>query len=120
MSIIGDKLEKMCRDHFNELMISFGELARCIGYGEDESDCYIITRRRDGSIVWNTCVGGYVWLDRLKGQGYVKSSNGEDWDDLTRLELEMPLAPKEAEFICQRRSPEQEELINHTDQIHKG
>lgn len=103
MSETKDKLERMCRKHFNELMISFGELARCIGYGEDDMDCYIITRRRDGTIVWNTCVGGYVWLGRLKGQGYVKAHNGDDWDDLTRLELEMQRCPREPEFMLERR-----------------
>jgi hypothetical protein len=108
MSETGDKLEKMCRDHFNEPFLLCGEVARCIGYGEDERDCYIITRRRDGEVVWATCVGGYVWLDRLKGQGYVKAHNGEDWDDLTRLEIELRRCPREPEFILERRPYEPE------------
>ncbi|MDO8683949.1 MAG: hypothetical protein Q7N50_10765 [Armatimonadota bacterium] len=99
-------LHKMCVDHFNEPMISFGKLARCIGYGETAVDCYIITQLCNGEILWNTCVGGYVFLDRLKGQGYVKSTGGEDWDDLTRLESELREAPKKEKFLL---------LLDHND-----
>lgn len=99
------ELEAMCREHFNEPMLSCEEVARCIGYGEDESDCYIITRRRDGSIIWNTCVGGYIWLRCLKGQGYVRSTSGEDWDDYFRLDnvLQINRCPREPEFILKLR-----------------
>jgi hypothetical protein len=86
----------MARKHFNEPMISFGKLVRCIGYSETAVDCYIIVKDIDGKETWNTCVGGYTFLDALKGQNYVKAHNGEDWDDLTRLESDLP--PKEPEF----------------------
>lgn len=95
-----DNLEAMCRAHFNEPMISHGEIGRCIGYGETAVDCYIIVQKLRGEIVWNTCVGGYIFLNRLKGQKYIKSTSGEDWDDFTRLDSELALngAPKQTTF----------------------
>lgn len=102
-------LEKMCRDHFNEPMIVSFDLVRCVGYAEDEMDCYIIIRYRNWMLAddnevddrWHTCVGGYTFLDRLKGQGYVRGNNGEDWDDFTRLDKILTLnnAPRATDFI---------------------
>jgi hypothetical protein len=89
-------LRDMALEHFNEPMLSFGKLVRCIGYGETAVDCYIIVKDSSGKETWNTCVGGYTFLHGLRGQNHVKAHNGEDWDDLTRLEGELP--PKEAEF----------------------
>ncbi len=88
-------IEKMCREHFNEPMLSFEELGRVIGYGEDACDCYLIVKKMDGSIIWNTGVGGYIFLDRLKGQW-----PGGEWDDYKRLDntLELNKCPKEKEF----------------------
>lgn len=105
------ELLDMCLAHFNEPMISFEEVVRCIGYGETGADCYIITRKRGGEIIWNTCVGGYVFLDRLKGQGHVKSTSGEDWDDLTRLcsSLAHNGAPCEPEFRLELRHEDMED-----------
>lgn len=72
--------------HFNEPMLSMGEVVRLIGYGETAIDCYFIVAKPRSVVAWLTCVGGYTFLDRLKGQGYVKSTSGEDWDDLYRLD----------------------------------
>lgn len=98
-------MEEMCRLHFNEPMISFHEIARCIGYGETALDCYIITRHIGGKIVWNTCVGGYTFLDRLKGQEHVVSTEGENWDDFTRLDSSLALngCPREESFLLDVR-----------------
>lgn len=93
-----DKLEKMCRDHFNEPVLLHTELGRCIGYAEDERDCYIIVKSADGHVYWHTCVGGYVWLDRLKGQ-----DPAGDWDDFVRVDRDLEhRCPKEKEFICKK------------------
>lgn len=101
VSVHSQELHDMCVEHFNEPMISFEEICRCIGYAETAIDCYILTRKKGGAIVWNTCVGGYTWLNRLRGQGYVKAHNGEDWDDLTRIDggLTRGDCPKEPEFL---------------------
>jgi hypothetical protein len=93
----------MCRSHFNEPLIVGFEIARLIGYGEDDSDCYLICQHPkypDGETKWWTAVGGYTFLDRLKGQGYVRSTSGEDWDDFWRLDnfLSLNGAPKADEF----------------------
>ncbi len=87
----------LCLAHFNEPIICHTLVCRLIGYGEDEMDCYLICRRPDGTIFWNTFVGGYTFLDRLKGQGRVIAHNGEEWDDLSRLSsfLEFNGCPKE-------------------------
>ena len=94
---------EMCLTHFNEPIIVSFDVVRLIGYGEDESDCYLICQHPeypDGKTVWHTAVGGYVFLDRLKGQGYVRSTTGEDWDDLYRLDnfLSLNGAPRAEEF----------------------
>jgi hypothetical protein len=94
------ELHQMCLDHFNEPMISFGELVRCIGYGETARDCYILVRKQGGQVIWNTCVGGYVFLDSLRGNNVAG-----DWDDLRRLDSELhgAGAPKEEKFLIELR-----------------
>lgn len=94
-------LERMCRAHFNEPMLSFGELARCVGYGEDDQDSYILVKRKDGNIIWHTGVGGFTWLTMLKGQAVVYAYNGKIWNDFTRLDSELSLngCEPEEEFI---------------------
>jgi hypothetical protein len=91
------------RAHFNEPVISGFEVGRVVGYGEDAIDCYLIVRRPNpkADLLWHTAVGGYHWLDRLKGQNHVVGYTGEDWDDLFRLDsfLAMNGAPREAEFL---------------------
>lgn len=95
-----EKLHQLALRHFNEPMLAHQEVVRCIGYGETAIDCYIIAKRPRGRVVWLTCVGGYTFLGRLKGQGYVLSTSGEEWDDLYRLDrsLELNGCPKEESF----------------------
>ncbi len=115
-------LYEMCLQHFNEPLLIYSfkpnmclEIARCIGYYESAIDCYIIVKQSDGSIRHCTCVGGYYWLDRLKGQNFVVPHFEEDriknpyWDDIVRIsnDLERHGCNKEAEFILK---------INHRDQ----
>lgn len=87
--------------HFNEPMLSFGVLSRCVGYGEDDMDAYVLVKQRDGKIIWNTLVGGYTFLNLLNEQNKIISTEGELWTDLSRLdnELERNGCPKEKEFI---------------------
>lgn len=107
MSEPGNKeLYEMAKAHFNEPIISFGEVVRLIGYGEDERDCYLITQRMHGEIRWNTCVGGYTFLDRLAGQGRTVPSAadaGGVWDDLWRLDngLHLNGAPRRDTFLLE-------------------
>lgn len=106
-------LYNMCLSHFNEPVL-VDKIGRCIGYAEDEQDCYIIIaypgdwdkefNKRESKIVWHTCVGGYIWLHRLKGQNLVypnyPSYVGEIWDDFERLDMQLSLngCPKQKEF----------------------
>lgn len=112
-------LLEMCRQHFNEPMLACEQVVRCIGYAETGVDCYIITRRFGGKIVWNTCVGGYIFLDRLKGQEYVRSSSGEDWDDLFRLDSTLALngAPREPEFLIELRHEDMEDRCSIAESL---
>lgn len=89
--------------HFNEPILIGFDLCRCIGYAEDEEDCYLLVQHPNYGRVKHTFVGGYTYLNCLKGQGYVESTSGEDWDDFFRLDtlLELNGAPKEQEFICE-------------------
>lgn len=103
MSAMPD-LEQMCRDHFNEPMLSSFEVVRCIGYGEDEHDCYVIMLHRGGKRTWHTCVGGYIFLDALRGQDHIITGVNE-YDDLGRLDSMLSLngAPKQDEFLLELR-----------------
>ena len=62
-----------------------------IGYGEDETDCYLIIQYLGGRVAWPSAVGGYYWLTRLKGQEMVVGTNGESWDDFVRLDSVLEL-----------------------------
>jgi hypothetical protein len=98
-------LEKMCRDHFNEPVLLHFEVGRLVGYAEDEADCYLIINYPNPvRTVYHTCVGGYHWLDRLRGQHLVISRDGERWDDYYRIDkaLELNGAPKVETFIIKR------------------
>lgn len=105
-------IHQMCLDHFNEPVLICFELARLIGYGEDADDCYLIVNYPDRGVVWHTAVGGYTFLDRLKGQGFVvpthPSFEGETWDDLIRLDGMLALngVVKEEKFIVDIRPEE--------------
>lgn len=101
---MASKLQNEILSHFNEPMLCCGIVVRCIGYGEDDMDCYVVMRQAKPYHIYphtpifrHTCVGGYTFLDKLKGQGHVKAYNGEDWDDLTRLDDDLARAdaPKE-------------------------
>lgn len=102
----------MCLNHFNEPVLMTFDLARLIGYGEDADDCYLIVKYPSRGIVWHTAVGGYMFLNQLKGQNAVSptypSYEGEMWDDLTRLDsmLTVNNVPREDTFIVDIR-PEQ-------------
>ena len=98
-------IREMCEQHFNEPIISNEEIVRLIGYGETAVDCYLICSSMSRGVYWNSAVGGYMFLDRLKGQGHVRSTEGEDWDDFVRLDnvLELNGAPKIDNFIVEIR-----------------
>lgn len=107
-SIFDSRIRDMCMVHFNEPILTDYGVVRLIGYGETAVDCYLLCRktrsdraRKLGDVIWHTAVGGYYFLDRLKGQGYVESREGEDWDDFKRLDdrLGRNGAPKEGQFM---------------------
>jgi hypothetical protein len=99
-------LKEEVLSHFNEPVITGFKVGRVIGYAEDDHDCYVVIRypgtyEKLGKVIWHTCVGGYHWLDRLKGQSYVRSNSGEDWDDFVRISNALVLngCPEEKEPI---------------------
>lgn len=96
------------RGHFNEPVLMGFDLARVIGYGEDDDDCYLIVQYPRRGISRSTMVGGYTFLDRLKGQNYVRSTTGEDWDDFTRMDslLHHNGVPRVEEFLIEDRTTE--------------
>lgn len=95
------ELYQTALDHFNDPVICNGRLARLVGYAEDEWDCYYIME----SLYYyqpkwyQTCVGGYTFLDALKGQNEVVSTTGEVWDDITRLQCDLPTPYDEFELV---------------------
>lgn len=105
-----ETIEERCRRHFNEPVIAMSEVCRCVGYAEDDHDCYYVLRSTKGRHpqFWHTAAGGIIWLDRLRGQNHVRSSTGEDWDDLTRLDSWLALngAPRAETFIVEHENAE--------------
>ena len=90
--------------HFNEPILLGFNLGRCVGYGEDDDDCYLIVKFPDRpSYTRHTFVGGYTYLDCLKTQNLVTATNGEVWSDFTRLDnlLELNGASKESEMVLE-------------------
>lgn len=87
--------------HFNEPVICNGRLARLVGYAEDEEDSYFILESKYyiHPIWYQTCVGGYTFLDVLKGQNQVVSTTGEVWDDVTRLQSDLPPPREQFELV---------------------
>jgi hypothetical protein len=100
-----NKFEAMCREHFNEPVLTHLKIGRVIGYGEDDRDCYVIIAYPNERTIWHTCVGGYTFLNLLKEQGVVAAHNGERWDDLWRIDGDLTRAgcPKVDEFILNIR-----------------
>lgn len=107
-----NQIEKMCRDHFNEVVLIYlhGGIGRLIGYGEDEEDCYLIVQfpnNEKKDIQWVTAVGGYIFLRPLKGQNEVIPKNpafeGEVWDDYFRLDYSLTInnCKPSSEFITE-------------------
>lgn len=108
-----NEIEQMCREHFNEPVLLVFNLARLIGYGEDADDCYLIVKYPyPRGVVWHTAVGGYTFLNILKGQNKVMAAypefEGEYYDDFNRLDtmLELNGAEKEKEFKVEMRTDE--------------
>ena len=98
-------LYEEARKHFNEPILICFELCRCIGYAEDEEDCYLIVHSPSRGIYWNTFVGGYTYLACLKEQGITNPKYpkfpGEIWTDYSRLDslLELNGVPKAKRFL---------------------
>jgi len=96
-----NKIYNMCVSHYNEPVLMEGQVARLVGYAEDDDDYYLLVKYPFGSRykernTWHTAVGGYIFLDKLKGQKEVVATTGDIWDDFTRLDslLELNGAPK--------------------------
>jgi hypothetical protein len=103
-------LEQMCRDHFNEPAVFGLEIGRVIGYAEDDHDCYVIVKFAhypEGRIVYHSCVGGYVFLERLRKQDATKMRDGRIIDDLDRLDTMLALngAPRVESFLVKTLPP---------------
>lgn len=111
--MVEQSIQAMCRDHFNEPIICSSEIVRLIGYGETAIDCYLICSSTKRVIYWNSAVGGYTFLGRLKGQRHVRSADDKDWDDFVRLDslLELNGAPKVKDFIVDLRPDDYEGRI---------
>ena len=95
------ELYQTALDHFNEPVICNGRLARLVGYAEDEWDCYYIVESLYYHLPkwYQTCVGGYTFLDVLKGHNSVISVAGDIWDDIFRLQSDLPPAREQFELV---------------------
>ena len=96
-----NRLLEEVRSHFNEPVLIDFHLGRIVGYAEDKYDCYMIVHMyHTEAKVWQTMVGGYYYLDMLKHQSKVISTEGEHWNDFTRLDglLQLNGVPKAEQF----------------------
>lgn len=80
----GEAIFKQCADHFNEVVLAFGSVARLCGFGQDPQDYYYLMRNPTwptrGELAWSSAVGGFI---ALKGK--------IDQADYERLEYYMSL-----------------------------
>ena len=94
------------KSHFNEPVLVGFTLQRCVGYAEDEDDCYMIVSGHTG-LSYVPMSGGYVYLACLRDQGVTIPVNptfkGEIWTDFTRLDSLLTLngVPKFKNFILE-------------------
>lgn len=90
------------KSHFNEPVIIGSEVCRIIGFGVDDEDYYLIVNSRSRGKFWMTFVGGYIYLDCLKGQHAIASKHTDEiWDDYFRMNSFLTLngVPEEKEFV---------------------
>lgn len=88
MSNVKNPIFEEVKKHFNEPVLYGTQLGRLIGYARDMHDQYHIVAYPgypESKIIWHTAVGGYIFLDALKGQNVVNATNGEVWDDFFRM-----------------------------------
>jgi hypothetical protein len=92
-----------CQRYFNKVVLDGWDAVRLIGYGETAVDCYYIYLSPRRGIYWSSAVGGPATLDGLHGQQYILSSEGEHWDNYTRLDglLSLNGAPPAEKFLCE-------------------
>ncbi len=84
---ISQDLHDLVKAHFNEPVLTDFQVGRIIGYSQDAMDCYMMIRYPNPTkVIHHTMVGGYYFLDRLKGQNLVISTQGEEWDDYFRID----------------------------------
>lgn len=55
------------KDQFNDIIIDPSlKVARIIGYGEDDYDCYVIIRYENGEVSWlSMCVKFFILKDKI-------------------------------------------------------
>ena len=78
-------LYEEAKSHFNEPVLIDLTVGRIIGYAETEEDCYLLVNTKTMGVVWQSYVGGYIYLDCLKGINPVKSSYDYLLDDYEYL-----------------------------------
>jgi hypothetical protein len=114
-----EDLLQEARDHFNEPILVGFDLCRCVGYAEDDEDCYLIVNVPRRGLVWHTFVGGYTYLTILKSQ----DKCGE-WNDFTRLDslLELNGIPKVKEMIIlnETQRPGKEDSVRLDHAVQEG
>lgn len=64
-------------------------VSRLIGYAEDDRDGYLILTNKERGVFWLTAVGGYCFLDGLKGQNRMEDASGVASDDFSRLDQDL-------------------------------
>lgn len=110
MKIARPDLSAEIQSHFNEPVLVFFQLARCVGYAEDEDDCYMVIHRPNpynDTIWWSLCTG-YVFLDCLKNQRIMQDADGNTCTDFSLLDgwLALNGAPKYKNFLVIERDEE--------------
>jgi len=96
------KLYDEAKKHFNEPVLVGFDLGRVVGYAEDDEDCYLIVVMPRRGRIKVSFVGGFTFLDCLRGRHEIQSLyTPEIWDDYYRVDRDLELngAPAEKVFI---------------------
>ena len=77
---------RLASRHNEPVIDPFMTISRLIGYAENDRDSYLILTNKERGVFWLTAVGGYCFLDGLKGQNLMEDASGVASDDFSRLD----------------------------------
>ena len=74
------------REHYNDPVLVYHNLARVIGYAESDEEPLLVVKHINGNVGYHPDLSGLIFLDSLKGKNKKIDTSGYVWDDYKRLD----------------------------------